>query len=97
MTTSFVVIVGILLSIGFHFIGVYAGAKKIVWVMIVLMWAGTINIAMSGIKPAGYEEIEKMKGQFDDTDLLIKEAGEEISVYEMIGIKKSYITNNPKK
>ena len=97
MTTSIVLIVAVLLSIGFHFIGVYAGAKKTVWVMIVLMWAGTINIAMSEIKPSGYEEIEKMKGQFADTDKIIEEAGEEISVYEMIGIKKSYIINNPKK
>jgi len=97
MTTSFVIIVAILLSIGFHFIGVYAGAKKIVWIMIVLMWAGTINIAMSEIKPTGYEEIRKMKNQFADTDKLIEEAGKEISVYEMIGIKKSYIINNPKK
>lgn len=97
MTTSIVVIVAILLSIGFHFIGVYAGAKKIVWIMIVLMWAGTINIAMSEIKPSGYIEIEKMKGQFADTDKVIEESGEEISVYEMIGIKKSYITNNPKR
>ena len=97
MTTSIVLIVAVLLSVGFHFIGVYAGAKKTVWVMIVLMWAGTINIAMSEIKPSGYKEIEKMKGQFGDTDKIIEEAGEEISVYEMIGIKKSYITNNPKK
>jgi len=97
MTTSLVLIVAVLLSVGFHFIGVYAGAKKIVWIMIVLMWAGTINIAMSEIKPSGYKEIEKIKGQFDDTDKIIEEAGEEISVYEMIGIKKSYITNNPKK
>ena len=97
MTTTIVIIIGLLLSVGFHFIGVYAGAKKTVWVVIVLMWAATINIAMSEIKPSGYEEIQKMKGQFSDTDKLIEEAGDEISVYEMIGIKKSYIINNPKK
>ena len=97
MTIGFVITIAILLSVGFHFIGVYAGAKKTVWVMIVLMWAATINIAMSEIKPSGYEEIQKMKGQFADTDKIIEEAGEEISVYEMIGIKKSYIINNPKK
>jgi len=97
MTTSVVVIVAILLSVGFHFIGVYAGAKKIVWIMIVLMWAGAVNIAMSEIKPSGYEEIEKIKGQFADTDKLIEEAGKEISVYEMIGIKKSHLSHNPKK
>jgi len=97
MTTTIVVIIGLLLSVGFHFIGVYAGAKKTVWIMIILMWAATINIAMSEIKPSGYEEIQKMKGQFADTDKIIEEAGDEISVYEMIGIKKSYIINNPKK
>jgi len=97
MTTTIVIIIGLLLSVGFHFIGVYAGAKKIVWIMIALMWAGSINIAMSEITQSGYKEIEKMKGQFSDTDLVIQEAGEEISVYEMIGIKKSYIKNNPKK
>jgi len=97
MTTTIVLIIGLLLSVGFHFIGVYAGAKKIVWIMIALMWAGSINIAMSEIKDSGYEEIEKIKGQFSDTDAVIQEAGEEISVYEMIGIKKSYIKNNPKK
>ncbi|MCD6191633.1 MAG: hypothetical protein J7K14_08885 [Sulfurimonas sp.] len=97
MTTTIVLIIAVLLSVGFHFVGVYAGAKKTVWIMIVLMWAGTINVAMSEIKPSGYEEIQKMKGQFADTDKIIEEAGEEISVYEMIGIKKSYIINNPKK
>ena len=97
MTTTIVIIIALLLSAGFHFIGVYVGAKKIVWTMIALMWAGSINIAMSEIKDTGYEEIEKMKGQFSDTDAVIEEAGEEISVYEMIGIKKSYLINNPKK
>lgn len=97
MTTTLVLVVAVLLSVGFHFVGIYAGAKKTVWVMIVLMWAGAINIAMSEIKPSGYVEIEKMKGQFSDTDKIIEDAGEEISVYEMIGIKKSYITNSPKR
>ena len=97
MTVGIVLIIAILLSVGFHFIGVYAGAKKTVWLMIVLMWAGTINVAMSEIKPSGYKEIEKMKGQFADTDKIIEEAGDEISVYEMIEIKKSYVINNPKK
>ena len=97
MTTTIVIIIALALSVGFHFVGVYAGAKKIVWIVIALMWAGSINIAMSEISPAGYEDIEKMKGQFNDTDLVIQEAGEEISVYEMIGIKKSYLINNPKK
>ncbi|EHP29962.1 hypothetical protein SMGD1_1438 [Sulfurimonas gotlandica GD1] len=97
MSLSIILTVGIILSIAFHFVGVYAEAKKTVWIMIVLMWAGSINIAMSEIKPVGYEDIKKMKGQFADTDQLIEEAGDEVSVYEMLGIKKSYQINNPKK
>ena len=97
MSLSIILIVGIALSIAFHFVGVYAEAKKTVWIMIVLMWAGSINIAMSEIKPKGYEDIKKMKGQFADTDKLIEEAGDAVSVYEMLGIKKSYQINSPKK
>lgn len=88
--------VAIAISLGFHFIGVYAGAKKTVWLMLVLLWAGTINIAMSEIKPKGYADLKEIKGQFSDTDALIEEAGEEVSIYEMIGIKKSYQTHKPK-
>jgi hypothetical protein len=97
MSLSIILTIGIILSIAFHFIGVYAEAKKTVWVMIVIMWAGSINIAMSEIKPVGYEDIKKMKGQFADTDQLIAEAGDEVSIYEMLKIKKSYQINNPKK
>jgi hypothetical protein len=97
MSLSIILTIGIILSIAFHFIGVYAEAKKTVWVMIVIMWAGSINIAMSEVKPTGYEDIKKMKGQFADTDQLILEAGDEVSVYEMLKIKKSYQINNPKK
>ncbi|EQB39460.1 hypothetical protein M947_05560 [Sulfurimonas hongkongensis] len=97
MSLSIILIVGIVLSIIFHFIGVYAGAKKTVWLVIVLMWAASINIAMSEIKPAGYKAINEMKGKFSDTDKLIDEAGEKISVYELILIKKSYNKNDPKR
>lgn len=87
----------ILLSIAFHFVGVYAGAKKTVWMMLVFVWAVSIGTAMNEIKPAGYKDIEKMKGKFSDTDKLIEEAMPEISLYEMIVIKKSYQLNNPQK
>lgn len=97
MSLTIILTVAVLLSIGFHFIGVYADAKKTVWLMLVLMWAGTVNIAMSEIKPKGYEDIKKMRGQFSDTDKLIEEAMPEVSVYEMLGIKKSYQLNKPKK
>jgi len=97
MSLSIILIIGIILTIGFHFVGVYANAKKIVWFMIIFMWAASINIAMSEIKPKGYEDIKKMQGQFSDTDKLIEEAGDEISVYELVVIKKSYIKNTPEK
>ena len=87
----------ILLSIAFHFVGVYAGAKKTVWMMLVFVWAVSIGTAMNEIKPAGYKDIEKMKGKFSDTDKLIEEAMPEVSLYEMIVIKKSYQLNNPQK
>ncbi|MCK9454964.1 MAG: hypothetical protein WCY51_01085 [Sulfurimonas sp.] len=93
MSLTIVITVAVLLSIAFHFIGVYAGAKKIVWLVIVLFWAAGINLAMSEIKPNGYKEIESMKGQYSDTDQLIQDAGEEVSLYEMLAIKKSYNLN----
>lgn len=96
MNIYIILTIAIILSIGFHFIGVYAGAKKTVWFMLVLMWAGSINIAMSEIKPKGYEDIKQMKGQFADTDALIEEAMPEVSIYEMLSIKKSFQTNKPK-
>jgi len=97
MSLGIILTIGIILSVAFHFVGIYAQAKKTVWLMIVIMWAGSINIAMSEIKPSGYEDIKKMKGQFSNTDALIAEAGDEVSVYEMLKIKKSYQINNPKK
>lgn len=97
MSLTFILAIAIAVSIAFHFVGVYAGAKKTVWAMLVFVWAIVVGTAMNEIKPAGYEDIEKMRGQFSDTDKLIEEAGEEISLYEMITIKKSYHTNKPKK
>jgi len=97
MNIYIILTVALILTLGFHFIGVYAGAKKTVWLMLVLMWAGAINISMSEIKPSGYEDLKKMKGQFADTDALIEEAMPEVSIYEMLGIKKSFQINKPKK
>jgi len=96
MSLTIILIVAVVLTIIFHFVGVYAGAKKIVWVMLVIVWAGAINIATSEVKPKAYEELKKMQGKFSETDKLIKEAGKEVSVYEMVGIKKSYIENSKK-
>ena len=96
MSLSIILFAGLILSVLFHFIGVYANAKKTVWFMIVLMWAGAINIAMSEIKPKGYEDIKKLQGKYADTDKLIQEAMPEVSIYEMITIKNSFVTHEPK-
>ena len=42
------------------------------------------------------QELEKMKGKFAETDKLIEEAMPEVSIYEMVVIKKSYNKNKPK-
>ncbi len=97
MSLSIILIIGVILSIAFHFVGVYANARNIVWFVLVLIWASAINISMSEIKPKGYEDIEQMKGEYKDTDTLIEEAGESVSVYEMILIKNSYLNNTPEK
>ena len=65
--------------------------------MIVLMWAVSINIAMSEIKPKGYEDIKKMQGKYEDVDLLIENAMPEVSIYEMLKIKKSFQIHEPKR
>jgi len=97
MSLTIIIIIGVLLSIAFHFVGIYAKARNTVWIMIILLWAGAINVSMSEIKPKGYENIKSMQGKYEDTDQLIKEAGKETSIYEMILIKNSYVNNTPEK
>jgi hypothetical protein len=89
--------IGIGITVVFHFIGVYAGAKKIVWTAIILIWAGVISIATSEVKPKAYDEIKKMQGKYAQTDKLIEEAMPEVSLYELITIKKSYLKHKNKK
>lgn len=96
MNIYIILTIAIVLSILFHFVGVYADAKKTVWLMLLLVWAGAINISMSEVSPEAYEDIEKMRGQFADTDVLIEEALPEISVYEMLSIKKNFNINRSK-
>ena len=84
-----VLIIAVILTAIFHFIGVYANAKKTVWVMLVIMWAGSISIALQEISLKGYEDLEKVKGKDAALDKLIEESLPEISVYEMLVIKKS--------
>ncbi len=89
MSLTVILISGVVLSILFHFIGVYANAKKTVWVMLALVWAGSISIAMQEISPKGYAYIDKIRGQYEDTDRLIREAEPQISLYEMLAVRKS--------
>ncbi|MDD2906259.1 MAG: hypothetical protein WBK95_00255 [Sulfurimonas sp.] len=86
---------GIILSIIFHFVGLYAKARNIVWVMIVLMWAASIGFAINEISPKGYDYISKIKGHYEDVDMQIEKAMPQISLYEMLSIKKSYDLHEP--
>ncbi|MBU1657593.1 hypothetical protein KKG72_00895 [bacterium] len=97
MSLTIVLIIALILSLGFHFIGVYVNSKKIVWTMLAILWAGSINIALSEIKPKGYEDIQEIKGKYLETDKLIEESMPEISVYEMLRIKKSFNEAEKKK
>ena len=93
MSLTIILAIALLLSLVFHFVGVYADAKKTVWVMLVMVWAISIGTATNEIKQKGYKDIEKMKGVYSDTDALIDEFMPKISVYEMVVIKKSFNTN----
>ncbi len=88
MNLTIILIVAVILTVIFHFIGVYARAQKIMWIMLAIMWAGSISITMQEISPKGYEDLEKMKGKDAGLDKLIAESLPEISVYEMTVIKK---------
>ena len=88
MSLTIILIIAIILTIIFHFIGVYAGAKKVVWIVLALFWAGSISIAMQEIKPEGYNDLEKLKGVDKELDATIQEAMPKVSVYEMLVIKK---------
>jgi len=92
MSLIIVLIVAVILTAIFHFIGVYARAQRIVWIMLLIMWAGSISIALQEISPKGYEDLEKIKGKDAALDQLIAESLPEISVYEMLVIKKSELT-----
>ncbi len=89
MSLTIVLSVAIILTIIFHFIGVYAGAKKFVWIALALIWAGSISIALQEIKPKGYDDLKKIQGKNAVLDQVIAEAMPKITVYEMIVIKKT--------
>ncbi len=96
MSLTLLLSIGIIITVIFHFIGVYAGAKKIVWVAIILIWAGAISVATSEVKPKAYDEIKQMKGKYPQTDKIINESLPKVSVYEMILIKNSFLRHEPK-
>ena len=97
MSLALLLGIGIAITVVFHFIGVYAGAKKIVWTAIILIWAGVISVATSEVKPKAYDDIKKMQGKYAETDKLIEEAMPEVSLYELIKIKNSYLEHKNKK
>jgi len=96
MSLTLLLSIGIIITVIFHFIGVYAGAKKIVWVAIILIWAGAFSVATSEVKPKAYDEIKQMKGKYPQTDKIINESLPKVSVYEMILIKNSFLRHEPK-
>jgi surface polysaccharide O-acyltransferase-like enzyme len=96
MSLTIILTIGILVTIAFHFIGVYAGAKKIVWIAIVIIWAAIISVATSEVKPDAYNEIKQMQGKYKDTDKIIQAAMPKVSVYEMIIIKNSFLKHEPR-
>jgi len=93
MSLTLLLGIGVAITIIFHFIGVYVEAKKIVWTAIVLIWAAVISVATSEVKPKAYDEIKAMQGKYEDTDKLIKESMPEVSLYELIKIKNSYLAH----
>jgi len=97
MSLTLLLSIGVVITVLFHFIGVYAGAKKIVWIALVLIWAAVISVATGEVKPKAYDEIKAMQGKYEDTDRLIKEAMPKVSLYELIKIKNSYLKHETTK
>ncbi len=88
--------VGIVATILLLGAGYKLKALKFVVIALLFFWAVGIDIFVSEIKPKGYDEIAKMKGKCHDTDQLIQEAGETISLYEFLAIKRSFLKNENK-
>jgi len=93
MSLTLLLGIGVFITVVFHFIGVYADAKRIVWIAILLLWAAAISFATNEVKPKAYDEIKAMQGKFAETDKLINEAMPSISLYELVKIKNSYLKN----
>ena len=97
MSLTLLLSIGVVITIIFHFVGVYAGAKKTVWIVIILTWAGIISISTSEVKPKAYDDIKTMQGHYKDTDKLIADAMPKVSLYEFITIKNSYLKHTDKR
>lgn len=97
MSITIGIISGIILTIIFHFLGVYTKSIKIVWIVIIALWAFVLDVAFSEIKEPGYKKLEKMKGKFEETDKLINKAMPEVRAYEMFEIQKNFYKNKNKK
>jgi len=85
------IIIGIIATLILHFIGIFTKSLKLVWIVIIFLWAFGIDVFVSEIKPKGYEEVKKMQGKYKDTDELIQQSGKKISFYELLEIKQSYL------
>ncbi len=93
MSVTVLVVIGLIVTLLLHFAGIYTKSVKIVWVAIVFLWAVAIGTFTNEIKPEGYKEIKAMQGKYADTDALIKQAGKEVSFYELLKIKQSYLSH----
>jgi len=90
MNLYIIVASGIVLSVIFHFVGVYAKARNIVWVMLLVVWGFFIGFTVNEISPKGYAYIDTIKGKYLETDAKIQKAMPNILLYEMLDIKKNY-------
>ncbi|NPA66021.1 MAG: hypothetical protein GXO11_03975 [Epsilonproteobacteria bacterium] len=91
MSITGLIIIGIIATLILHFIGIFTKSLKLVWIVIIFLWAFGIDVFVSEIKPKGYEEVKKMQGKYKDTDELIQQSGKKISFYELLEIKQSYL------
>ncbi len=86
--------VGVFATVLLLLAGMYTRSLKLVLGVVIFMWAAAIGAFTNEIKPKGYAEIKKMQGKYADTDKLIKEAGDEVSFYELLQIKRSYYAHH---
>jgi len=91
LSITVLISIGVVATLILHFIGVFTKSVKLIWIVIVFLWAFGIDVFVSEIKPEGYKEIKKMQGKYPQTDELIKKAGKTVSLYELLQIKQDYL------